>query len=112
MSEKIVHDDETTKKQSAGGASEAATPSSPLLVSRQGGSVGEKESSEQHSNVVDLEQYKAGQGQLISEEALVQEWQLNTGEREPLVKLIMVSSGFGGKRSYISRNTDIQCIAA
>ncbi|WP_282939808.1 hypothetical protein [Paenibacillus sp. RC67] len=112
MSKKVIHDEAVKEQQIAAGTSEAVKPASPLLVTRQSVDTSDKVSTEQQANVVDLEQYKAGQGRLISEEALVQEWQLNTGDKEPLVKLIMVSSGFSGKRSYISRNTDIQCKAA
>lgn len=112
MSENTIHEAETKETHEAVEASEAIKPAVPLLVIRHSADAGEKKSSEQHTNVVDLEQFKASQGKVISEETLVQEWQLNSSGKEPPVKLIMVSSGFGSQRSYISRNTDIQCKAA
>ncbi|WP_079913393.1 hypothetical protein [Paenibacillus sp. 32352] len=112
MSENTIHEGEAKEHVNAAGTSEAVKPSSPLLVIRQNADSGEKVSSEPLTKVVDLEQYRSGQSQVISEEALVQEWQLNTEDQTPPVKLIMVSSGFGGKRSYMSRQTDIQCKAA
>lgn len=115
MSRKDTHDVKAADQQGADtktGPMQAQPESSPLLVIRKQTDHEAVTPAEQQGNVVDLDAYRAHHEKQTVEETLVTEWHLNPGSAEPLVKLIMVSSGFGRKRSGQSRNTDIQCLAA
>lgn len=99
------------REAEASGVQQQVQPASaPLLVTRKQADIASAEPKQ--SNVVDISRYRVEQQKPTIEETLVTEWQLTPGSTDPLVKLIMVSSGFGGKRSSISRHSDIQCIAA
>ncbi|UQZ83708.1 hypothetical protein SK3146_02915 [Paenibacillus konkukensis] len=86
----------------------------PILVTRGtvNGPAKENAPDEARSNVIDLDTYRSAPNTQSVEEALVQEWNLNPGGTGPLVKLIMVSSGFGSVKRSSARSSDIQCLAA
>ncbi|MFE5323397.1 hypothetical protein ACFQ88_32420 [Paenibacillus sp. NPDC056579] len=105
---------ELRNNECAAGQEQIQPVSSPLLVIRkQADRMAGASSAAGHEQVVDLDAYRAGQEKASEvEETLVNEWHLTPGNTEPLIKLIMVSSGFGGKRGVRPRSTDIQCLAA
>jgi len=112
MSRNDNHDTAGAEKQEAetsGVQQQVQHASAPLLVTRKQADITSAEPKQ--SKVVDISRYRAEQQKPTIEETLVTEWQLTPGS-DSLVKLIMVSSGFGGKRSSVPRHSDIQCIAA
>ncbi|MCS7461459.1 hypothetical protein N0M98_15005 [Paenibacillus doosanensis] len=100
-------------EQASGKGQEKQTPV-PILVTRSVTNRPVKESlpDEVRSNVIDLDTFRSAPSTQTVEEALVQEWNLNPGGTGPLVKLIMVSSGFGSMKRSPARSSDVQCLAA